>query len=443
MSKRLRTQKSVELLLNIVSILVLSIVFIVLWLHYYGNEVFYFSKGNYVIFFIYLILLSVFGHLNGYSSIGSTQTGELIYSEIIALLFTDFVTYLQVSLIAYRLLKTGGFWIILLVQIIVYALLAAIEKKIYYAVLPPIKVLLIYGTEYQDLAEKMQKKHERYFNINQVCHYEGSLEPIKELIPQCEAVMLANLSLNERQQIVDYCYSQYISVFDVPSFYDILMENATYVHLIDTPILLTNHFGPSQAAKLIKRFFDIVLSLIALVISSPIWLIVAICIKSHDGGPVFYKQTRLTQYGREFKIIKFRSMKMDAEKNTGAVLAGENDDRITSVGKVIRRFRLDELPQLLNILSGDMSIVGPRPERPEIVEKILPDCPEFNQRLKVKAGLTGYAQVFGKYNTSLKDKLLLDLIYIESFSIFLDMKIILMTIKILFVKESTEGVETN
>ena len=134
-------------------------------------------------------------------------------------------------------------------------------------------------------------------------------------------------------------------------------------------------------------------------------------------------------------------MRVDAEKNSGAVLAKENDDRITKVGRFIRKVRLDELPQLLNILSGEMSLVGPRPERPELMDNIVKELPNFPLRLKVKAGLTGYAQIYGKYNTSAKDKLLMDLMYIENCSTLIDIKLILMTIKILFMKESTEGIK--
>ncbi len=168
---------------------------------------------------------------------------------------------------------------------------------------------------------------------------------------------------------------------------------------------------------------------------------VAIAIKIQDHGDVFYKQTRLTKDEKEFKIIKFRSMIMNAEKKTGVVLAKENDDRITPVGRFIRKTRFDELPQLINILKGEMSFVGPRPERPEIYDEICQTMPEFRFRLVVKAGLTGYAQIYGKYNTSLRDKLLLDLYYIENYSLVDDIKMLLLTLKIVFNKEATEGVK--
>lgn len=192
---------------------------------------------------------------------------------------------------------------------------------------------------------------------------------------------------------------------------------------------------------LVKRAFDIIFSIFVIVITSPIMLAAALAIKLQDGGPVFYRQTRLTKDGREFKIIKFRSMRVDAEKDGVARLsAGENDKRITPVGRIIRACRLDELPQFFNILAGDMSVVGPRPERPEIAAQYEKEMPEFRLRLQTKAGLTGYAQVYGKYNTLPYDKLQLDLMYIASPSVIEDLKIIFATLKILFESESVEGV---
>ena len=219
-----------------------------------------------------------------------------------------------------------------------------------------------------------------------------------------------------------------------------IVNSAKSVYLVDTPVFRTNNFGPGQLEKVVKRLWDIIFAVIFLCLTSPILLITALAVKLQDGGPVFYKQVRLTQYGRHFEIIKFRSMRIDAEKDGVARLAAENDDRITKVGKFIRKTRIDELPQLINILKGDMSVVGPRPERPEIASEILKEVPEFNYRLGVKAGLTGYAQVYGKYNTKLRDKLLFDLIYIENFSILLDIRIMFLTFKIIFKKDSTEGV---
>ena len=195
--------------------------------------------------------------------------------------------------------------------------------------------------------------------------------------------------------------------------------------------------------RFIKRTIDIVCALILIILSSPFMIITAILVKCYDGGPVLYKQVRCTRDMKEFKILKFRSMRTDAEKDGVARLASKNDSRITPIGKFIRKVRIDELPQLFNILKGEMSFIGPRPERPEIIKQYQEDMPEFTFRTKVKAGLAGYAQVYGKYNTTPYDKLKLDLYYIENYSVWLDLKLMLLTFKILFVPDSTEGIEDN
>ena len=186
---------------------------------------------------------------------------------------------------------------------------------------------------------------------------------------------------------------------------------------------------------------NIVAAGLALIVTSPVFLLTAIAIKREDGGPVFYKQERLTKNGKKFYIHKFRSMRVDAEKDGVARLSsGDNDSRITPVGRIIRKIRVDELPQLLDILAGNLSVVGPRPEREEIALQYEKELPEFRLRLQAKAGLTGYAQVYGKYNTTPYDKLQMDLMYIANPSFMEDLRICFATVKILFMPESTEGV---
>ncbi len=226
----------------------------------------------------------------------------------------------------------------------------------------------------------------------------------------------------------------------MPNIMDIILRGAQPLHFFDTPLLLTKS-SPIEAEQLfIKRAFDILFSLLLIVITSPFMLLTALAVKCYDGGPVFYRQIRCTRDDKEFRIVKFRSMIVGAEKDGRARLASQHDDRITPVGRLIRKIRLDELPQLFNVLSGSMSFVGPRPERPELIRKYTEDMPEFRYRTKVKAGLTGYAQVYGKYNTRPNDKLKLDLYYIENFSVWLDLALIIQTVKIIFKPESTEGV---
>ncbi len=260
------------------------------------------------------------------------------------------------------------------------------------------------------------------------------------MLEDMEAVFLNNVHSHDRNTIIKYCVDHGISAFINPGIGDVLMSGAQSLHLFHLPILRLDRYDPSPEYLFIKRAFDIVSSLIALIILSPLMLVTALLIR-RDGGPALYRQIRLTKDGKEFNILKFRSMRVDAEKDGVARLStGDKDDRITPVGHFIRKVRIDELPQLINILKGDMSVVGPRPERPEIAAKYEEKLPEFRLPLQAKCGLTGYAQVYGKYNTTPYNKLKMDLMYLSEPSIFKDLSIIFATVKILFIPESTEGV---
>ena len=227
----------------------------------------------------------------------------------------------------------------------------------------------------------------------------------------------------------------------IPRVGDVIMSSAEQVHMFHLPMMRVQRYNPNPLYLFLKRVFDIVCSLLGLIILSPVFLITAIAIKATDKGPVFYKQQRLTKNGKKFMIHKFRSMRVDAEKDGVARLStGENDDRITPIGRIIRKCRIDELPQLIDILAGNLSVVGPRPERPEIAADYEKEMPEFQLRLQAKAGLTGYAQVYGKYNTTPYDKLQMDLMYIAHPSFAEDIRICFATVKILFVSDSTEGI---
>ena len=262
-----------------------------------------------------------------------------------------------------------------------------------------------------------------------------------DMLKDVEVVFLTGVHSHDRNIIIKYCVEHDISTFIIPRIGDVMMSGAKKMHLFHLPILRLDRYHPSPVYLFCKRFFDIIFAIIGLILTSPIFLIVSILIKKYDGGPVFYRQCRLTQNGRKFDVLKFRSMRVDAEKDGVARLStGDADPRITPIGRVIRKVRIDELPQFLNILKGDMSFVGPRPERPEIAAKYERELPEFRLRLQAKCGLTGYAQVYGKYNTTPYDKLQMDLMYIAHPSLAEDLMIIFATIKILFMKESTEGV---
>ena len=231
--------------------------------------------------------------------------------------------------------------------------------------------------------------------------------------------------------------------FFLPHVGDVLMKGSQHIQTFSSPVHHFSYKHNPPEYLFVKRLFDILASMCAIVILSPVMLLTAIAIKAYDRGPAIYKQVRLTKDGKEFRIMKFRSMRVDAEKDGVARLStGDQDDRITPIGRFVRKCRLDELPQLFNILKGEMSFVGPRPERPEIAEQYYKSLPDFKLRLQVKAGLTGYAQVYGKYNSDPYEKLEFDLLYINDMSVVTDLALIFATFSILFVPESTEGIES-
>lgn len=252
--------------------------------------------------------------------------------------------------------------------------------------------------------------------------------------------MIGDIPSEQRNHLMKECFARSIRTYSVPKISDILIRSSVELNLFDSPLLLSRNIDLTVEQQWMKRAVDVVVSGIAAIITLPLFAVIVIGIKLTDGGPVFYTQTRMTKDGKHFQIYKFRTMIQNAEKLSGARLASEHDPRILPIGRVLRATRLDELPQIYNILKGEMSVVGPRPERPELAAEIMKEIPEFSYRLKVKAGLTGYAQIYGKYNTTFYDKLKLDLTYIRNYSLLLDLKLILMTPKILLMKESTEGV---
>ena len=254
------------------------------------------------------------------------------------------------------------------------------------------------------------------------------------------AVVIWDIDDKDRNVLLKFCYAHSIRVYVMPKISDVILVGAEELHIFDTPILLSREYSLSMEQRFIKRTIDIIGAAILLLITSPLMLLTTLAVKLYDRGPVLYKQIRCTIDQKQFYIMKFRSMRIDAEKDGVARLAQKNDNRITPVGRFIRKCRLDELPQLFNILKGDMSFIGPRPERPEIIAQYVEIIPEFVFRMKVKAGLAGFAQVYGKYNTSPYDKLKLDLTYIENYSVWLDLKLMFLTLKVLFMPDSTEGI---
>ena len=453
--KRLESLKRVIVLwLKFAGLLMQTAVYAYIWFEYYypivngymmGRQgLKFYRNGHILMIALYLVLLFFFTNTYGGLKVGYLKPMDVFLSQFFAVIFVNIITYVQISLMRnwivtpiYLVAASG-------VQILIALVWINFCDYFYRRVFPPREMLLVHGErEISDILQKFSSRKDKYRIVKCMDVKEGLWRLEDEIEKGYGAIVLWDIPTAERNHLLKYCYSRSIRVYMMTKIPDVLVKGSDQLHLFDTPIFLTREYTLSVEQRIVKRLIDIICSLILLVIASPFMLITAICIKCYDKGPVFYKQIRCTRDGREFRIMKFRSMSVDAEKDGVARLATKNDKRITPVGKFIRMVRIDELPQLLNILMGDMSFIGPRPERPEIIRQYMEDMPEFAFRMKVKAGLAGYAQVYGKYNTTPYDKLKLDLCYIENYSLWLDLKLMLLTLKILIKPESTEGVETS
>lgn len=405
------------------------------------------SRGNIAEMGLYTAVLLFLSATYGSIRLGYQKNAEIVFSQVLSTLLANIIIYLQLSIMSRQLLALGAFAVMLVQQTVLVIVYINIANMIYKRLFPPRKLLLIHGDRPVDeIIGKFQRRKDKYIITGSIHVKEGFQVLCNKITEaygsdECNAVVLGDISVEERGPLLKFCYGHSIRVYLMPKITDVILMGAEELHVFDSPILLTREYSLTMEQRFFKRLIDIVCSLLLLVITSPFMLVTAIAIKVYDGGPVLYKQVRCTMNQREFKILKFRSMRTDAEKDGVARLARKNDSRITPVGKIIRKCRIDELPQLFNILRGEMSFIGPRPERPEIIAQYLEVMPEFAFRMKVKAGLAGFAQVYGKYNTSPYDKLKLDLTYIENYSTWLDLKLMMLTLKVLFWPDSTEGVE--
>ena len=424
-----------------IEITIVTLIYYFVWRHGYVEGTFpaYYGNGKYVLTGVYaLLMLVLFFNFDGFK-FGYLRLSDVLISQWIALFIANFITYWQLCLIANVVITPIPMLMVMVADVFVSFGCTYCYSVVYHWLYVPRKMVMIYGSrDAVSLKLKMDTRCDKY-KICKLVSAEEGFERICQKIAGFDAVVINDISGQMRNDILKYCYNRGIRTYVAPKVSDIIVRGARSINLFDTPLLLVKGRGLTMPQRVYKRVFDVVVCLLAMIVAAPIMLLVAIAIKIEDGGPVFYTQKRVSLDGRVFDILKFRSMIVDAEKEGLSIPATEHDPRITKVGAFTRATRIDELPQLLNILKGEMSIVGPRPERVEHMEKYSEEIPEFNFRLKVKGGLTGYAQVYGKYNTSPYDKLRLDLMYIENYSFMQDLKLILMTIRIMLKKESTEG----
>ena len=425
------------------NVALMALPFSLSWHWFYAEKIVapFFLKGNLTLIGLYAFLYALLAHLYKGYAIPFSRVSELVYSQSLAAVLSDFVLFIVTALLARRYVSVWPSLLALGSQVIISALWSFFTHKLYFSVHPPLRAVFIRDeNEHGNLSKELKKAEDRFQLIEEISIAEYLREP-ERYLEEAEAVFLTDTRHRGRDKVIKDCVSADISLYLLPSISDALIFGARPSHLFYRPLVEITSYNPSPPYLFVKRCMDIFISLLALSILWPLMTVVALLIR-RDGGPIFYRQARLTKGGKVFQVIKFRSMTVNAESDGIARLSsGQNDSRVTPIGRVIRRLRIDELPQLLNILRGDMSIVGPRPERPELAAEYEKTLPEFSFRLRAKAGLTGYAQVYGKYNTMPYEKLLMDLQYMAHAGLLTDLKIIFATVKVLFIPESTDGVE--
>lgn len=401
-------------------------------------------RYNYFVTLLYGIMIVFFVRTYNAYLLGYNRVRTLVFGQFLSQLLSIIILYFVVSFAWNQFINPWFFIPMLILQLLLDVIWSYYGNALFYKLHGKHKTLLIYRNQIDKIrfGTIKGKPTERMYVITDELQYDGSFSGLKDKLQGYDTIFVAGVNSRCRNGILKYCKENNVYGLFLPHIGDTIMQDAKHVQAFDSPVLAISRKELSPEFAVIKRLFDLVSSGIALILLSPIILITALVIKLYDGGPAFYRQTRLTRDGKEFQILKFRSMKVDAERDGVARLStGENDDRVTPVGKIVRRYRLDEIPQLWNIFKGDMSVVGPRPERPEIAEQYYQSMPEFKLRLQVKAGLTGYAQVYGKYNTSPYEKLEFDLLYINNMNILIDVQLCFATLMTVFKKESTEGVQ--
>lgn len=438
-----KTQRTVMFLLNVLLFFILFATFFV----FFGIEnewLLRLSRTAAVTMLTFAVLGSALMSIYGGYSVGITKSKPIIYSMTLSTVFTDIVTHFQLCIMNTNAANNQKFQyehpllllLVMVIQILVIIFFAYFGNFVYFSINSPEKCCVITTSKYSlnNIVPKIKKYKKQYLITDAILFTNPDLF---DIINRCDTVFVYDVPAASRTTIVEYCYANNKNIYYNFEMCDVVSLRGRNAMLDDKPMIASTVKGLTVEQRIMKRAMDLFVSTVGLIITSPIMLVCAIAIKAEDGGSVFFKQKRATKDGKIFKVYKFRTMK---EKNSINKSVTEDDDRITKVGKILRKFRIDELPQIINIFKGEMSVVGPRPEMIENVDEYTQALPEFSYRLRVKAGLTGLAQIAGKYNTSPKDKLVLDLMYIEKYSIWQDIKLIFQTLTVFFkADDSTEA----
>ena len=427
--------------MKLLHIVITTLIFAFFWRSFYLSQVDspVINIGQYPISFLYIVLLLALNRIYSSYAVGMSRVSEIILSLSLANFVAAVLFYNFISIVRMSFPTPLPLLALILVQVLFNIIWSVAMNTFYFKLYRPKPTAVIYSDD-DDLRKLLSIRYfSNKFSIEKRIKNPESIQQIINEVIGCEVIFVVGISASLRNGIAKYCVENGIEGYIQPEVGDVIMAGAKHIQMFSMPIFHVHKAAPLPEYLFVKRLFDLLFSSLALIALSPLMLIIALAVKLGDGGPVLYKQVRLTKNWKEFNILKFRSMRVDAESE-GPCLSTYNDCRITTVGKKIRAARLDELPQLFNILMGDMTIVGPRPERPEIARHYAKTIPAFSLRLQVKAGLTGYSQVCGRYNTEPYDKLEMDLMYINKMSVMEDLRLMVATLKTLFMKDSSEGV---
>ncbi len=439
-----RLKTTILRLLKFINPVLMTAPFGYAWYEFYRETLYYepfYRRGNYALLILFLVIYAYLAHIYEGYSVSTSKKNDIVLSQTLSIFITDCLMYVLTYMLARHLPNPLPLLGVFISQIIISFIWTWLVSGWYFAAFPKKKTTIIFDDR-PELDLLIQKYGlDVVYDVHRKINVKDVISNLL-ILDDSDVIFFSGVHSHDRNVIIKYTLNKKTENFIIPRIGDVLMHGAKKVHMLHLPMLMVQRYNPTIEYTFIKRLFDLVVSLICLIVFSPLMIITAIAIRISDGGPALYKQVRLTKNGKKFKIYKFRSMRMDAEKDGVARLStGDSDTRITPVGRIIRRFRIDEFPQLFNVIAGDMSLIGPRPERPEIAEEYMKKLPEYNLRLQTKAGMTGYAQIYGKYNSTPYDKLQLDLFYTINPSFIEDIRIIFSTIKILFIKESTDGIE--
>ncbi len=438
-------QKTIVLLLKLLLYVSLFAIFFLI----FGNQYTWLlgiSRTTGITMLTFVVLGTAMMSIYGGYKIGIEKSKPIVHSLTLSVIITDFITHLQLCImntnaannpsLKFRYEHPELLLLVMLLQFVVIVFFAYFGNFVYFSINSPEKCCVITSSKYalNNIVPKVLKFKKQYKITDMILYTDDNLF---DVLDRCDTVFLYDVPMSTRTMLIEYCYAKNKNIYYNFEMCDVVSLRSHTSVLDDKPLVNSPVKGLTFEQRFCKRVMDLLISALGLIVLSPLMLVCAILIKAEDGGKVFFKQKRATIGGKIFEVYKFRTMKEAGSVNRSVT---SDDDRITKVGNFLRKFRVDELPQIINIFKGEMSVVGPRPEMIENVDQYTQELPEFSYRLRVKAGLTGFAQIAGKYNTSPKDKLVLDLMYIEQYSIWLDIKLIFQTLTVfLKASDSTEA----